>query len=107
MPRPRFIASVVASIVALTAGGTLTGCESKVSKDSFAQINNGMTMHEVEKILGESGTEDSSPPGFEVSGGGIATTKDAPTDKIYVWKGDGVTIVVTFQNGKVVAKALR
>jgi hypothetical protein len=87
--------------------GTQTGCQSKVTKESFAQIDPGMTLEQVEKILGGSGTEDSSPAGLEISGAGAASTKDAPKDKTYVWKGDGVTIVVVFQKGKMVQKQMK
>lgn len=91
--------------VAILSAALLAGCESKVSKDSYQQIQIGMTMHEVERLLGGSGTEDSAPPGLEISGAGAASTKDAPKDKIYTWKSDDITIIVTFQNGKVVSKS--
>ena len=92
----------------LPATLAVPGCgNSAVTKESFDKIQMGMSMHDVEKLLGGSGTEDSAPPGFGVSGGAVATTKDAPTDKMFVWKSDEVTIVVTFKDGKVVQKSQR
>lgn len=83
----------------------MPGCgNSTVTKESFDKIQVGMTKHEVEKLLGGSGTEDSAPPGFGVSGGAVATTKDAPPDKVFVWTSDEITINVVFKDGKVVQK---
>ncbi|MBC7770927.1 MAG: hypothetical protein H7210_00395 [Pyrinomonadaceae bacterium] len=82
------------------------GCEnSTVNKESFDKIQIGMSQYDVEKLLGGSGTEDSAPPGFGVTGGSVATTKDAPPEKTYVWKSDEATIIVVFKEGKVVQKS--
>ena len=100
----RLLCVVCASLLWIAS---MTGCESKVTKESFDQVKVGMTMEQVEKLLGGSGTEDSSPAGLEISGAGAASTKDAPKDKTYVWKADGTTIIVVFQNGKVVQKTMK
>jgi len=96
---------ILALCLVLAAGLGNIACESKVTKDNFEQIKIGMTLDEVERLLGGSGTEDSAPPGFGVSGGAVATTKDAPADRIYFWKDGGLKLIVTFQNGKVVQKS--
>jgi len=95
-------------VLCLALPGLLSapGCESNaVSKESYEKIKIGMTMHDVEKLLGGSGTEDSAPPGFGITGGAIATTKDAPVEKTFVWKSDETTIIVVFKDGKVVQKS--
>lgn len=85
----------------------LAGCESKVTAEAFDQLKVGMTMSEVEHLLGGSGTEDASPAGLEISGAGAGSTKGPSSDKTYVWKGDGVTIILVFADGKVVQKTKR
>ena len=58
------------SLLTLTALQTLAD-----DAGSFDQIKVGMTMEQVEKLLGGSGTEDSAPPGLTISGaGGTYTT---------------------------------
>lgn len=77
-------------------------CEAKLTRANYDKIKNGMSLAEVQTLLGGSGTEDSSPAGMTVSGAGIAGTSKASNDKTYVWKENGVEIIVTFAEGKVV-----
>lgn len=98
----RRLISVVGAVV--LGASVLVGCESAVTAEAFDQVKVGMTMPEVEKLLGGSGTEDTSPAGLEISGAGAPSTKKASSDKTYVWKGDGVTVIVVFADGKVVQK---
>ncbi|WP_353856764.1 hypothetical protein [Bacillus sp. Bos-x628] len=70
--------------------------KSTISMAEFDSIENGMTMAEVNKIIGGKGSLLSS------AGSGTYETK------IYQWDGDagwGANANVTFQNGKVMAKA--
>jgi len=70
--------------------------KSTISMDEFNQIENGMTASQVNKIIGGKGSLLSS------AGSGAYATE------IYTWDGDagwGANANVTFQNGKVMAKA--
>jgi hypothetical protein len=86
----------------LCAAAVLIGCEAKLSPENFARIKNGMTLAEVQTILGSSGAEDSAPSGMTITGGGVAGSSRESKEKIYVWKEDGVTITVVLVDGKVV-----
>jgi coenzyme F420-reducing hydrogenase gamma subunit len=73
---------------------TLGACAgSKISQENFEKIHTGMTMAQVQAILGEA-TESSSVDVAVVSG---AVAK---------WKRGDITITIQFFNGKVVAKQL-
>ncbi|MFR7272463.1 hypothetical protein ACLVL5_06185 [Streptococcus pneumoniae] len=70
--------------------------KSTISMDEFNQIENGMSVSQVNKIIGGKGSLLSS------AGSGAYATE------IYTWDGDagwGANANVTFQNGKVMAKA--
>lgn len=84
------------------AAMVLVGCESKMTKANFDKIQKGMTLEQVETILGGSGEEDSSPQGMTINDAGIAGSSRESKDRIYVWKGDGATITVVISGGKVV-----
>ena len=74
----------------------LAGCGgSKVSKDNFDKVQTGMTVAEVEGILGK-GTEEAGAGG---SLGGVVAS-----GKILSWTDGGKRIVVTFMNDKVATK---
>ncbi|MFB3894031.1 MAG: hypothetical protein ACE15C_18645 [Phycisphaerae bacterium] len=73
----------------------LPGCSSKVSKSNYDKINTGMTVAEVEGILGK---------GTEQAGGGGAIGNVAGSAKIINWKDGDKTITVTFVNDKVTLK---
>jgi hypothetical protein len=92
------------TLVSLVACAVLAlgGCESKLSQESYAKIKKGMTLVEVQKILGGSGEEDSSPSGMTISGAGVAGSSKETKEKIYVWKEGGATITVVVVDGKVV-----
>lgn len=80
----------------------LAGCESSITRENFARIQKGMTLAEVQTILGGSGEEDSSPAGMTISGAGVAGSSKESKEKTYVWKDGNATIIVTFVDGKVV-----
>jgi len=74
----------------------IAGCSKPgVSKESFDKVENGMTLAEVEKILG------GEKKGIEASG---VLGKLAGTSASYVWKDGDKKIVVAFNDGKVISK---
>jgi hypothetical protein len=82
------------AVVGLLAGTMLVGCGSKVSKSNYDKIETGMTMEEVEGILG-SGEKASAG----VSVGGLEVT-----GAVYEWTDGDKTITVVFKDDKVVSK---
>jgi hypothetical protein len=87
---------------AILALALLTACEPKVTLENYDKINNGMTLAQVEHILG-SGTEDSASGGFGIGSSSMLTASGSQ-QRIFVWKEENRQIVVTFQEGKVVNK---
>ena len=96
--------SVLRSVALACVCVILVGCESKLTKANFDQIKVGMTMTEVEKLLGGPGTEDSSPQGMTINEAGVAGSSRASKDRIFIWKEEGATVTVVFQDGKVVER---
>jgi hypothetical protein len=80
----------------------LVGCENKISKANFDKIQKGMTLAQVETILGGSGEEDSSPQGMTINEAGVAGSSRESKERIYVWKSDSGQITVVTVDGKVV-----
>ena len=80
-------------VIAVCLAVFLFGCiPSKINKENYAKIQNGMTMEEVKAILGE--TTESKTAGIGPLSGTSA-----------VWKSyDGVTISIKFVNSKVKLK---
>jgi len=74
----------------------LAGCGSKVTKSKFDQIKTGMTLAQVEGILGK---------GTESTGAAGAIAGLAGSAKVVTWKDGDKTITVTFANDKVVLTA--
>ena len=70
------------------------GCGSKVTKDNYDKIKEGMTLSEVEAILGK---------GEKQAGGSISIGDIGGTGDVYVWKDEQKEIKVTFRDGKAVA----
>jgi outer membrane protein assembly factor BamE (lipoprotein component of BamABCDE complex) len=75
---------------------TLAGCGNKVTKSNFDQIKAGMTLAQVEAILGK---------GTESTGAAGAIGNLAGSAKVVTWKDVDKTITVTFANDKVVLTA--
>lgn len=66
----------------------------KITRDRFNQIQNGMTLKQVEQIVGS--------PGKLIAD---SSTADE-TGQVYSWKNpQGSNAIIEFKNGKVVAKA--
>jgi hypothetical protein len=92
--------SAVAAILILSL--IMGGCQkTKVTEENFAQIKTGMTLKEVENLLGGKGDDQTSDPGFSIGAAGIQGGNSNP-DKVYVWKSKDLQIVVTCKDGKVV-----
>lgn len=85
----------------------LAGCEDKLTLENYEQITTGMTLTQVEEILGE-GVEQKSEGGFDISAGGILSsgggTSTSPV-KMYTWGQGGLLITVYFRDGAVVTKS--
>lgn len=73
----------------------VTGC-SKVSQENYDKISTGMTVNEVEGILGGGKVE---------GGGGLAVGGVELSGKVMQWGDEAKHIKVTFANSKVVAKS--
>ena len=71
---------------------TLAGCGGKVTKSNFDQIKTGMTVAEVEGILGKA---------TDTKSGAVNLPGIAGSGSIMTWKDGEKTIAVTFANGKV------
>jgi len=92
MNRRIFVQLMVLALVCVF----VVGCGSKVSKDNYDKVAVGMSVADVEAILGK-GTEDASGAGSigKLSGSG----------KIMTWTDGEKSITVTFLNDKVSVKA--
>jgi hypothetical protein len=73
----------------------MPGCGSKVSKGNYEKIKEGMTVSEVEDILGKGKKE-----GGEVKILGVTVSGEA-----YVWEDGDKKITVVFKDGKVTQMA--
>jgi hypothetical protein len=93
MTRVRRILSILTLGLALVM---LTGCPSKVTLDNYSKIQSGMSLAEVESILGK---------GTQESGGGAAIGGASISGKIMKWGGESKSITITFVNDQVVTKA--
>lgn len=84
----------------------LAGCggPSKVTKDNYAKVKDGMTVKQVEEILGEgthtAGGGENVAGQFGVDVGGAS----APSPIEYTWENGPKVIKVTFRQGKVIGK---
>jgi hypothetical protein len=84
-----FLLTVLLCVVMSGCGGN------PVTKDNYSKVKSGMTIAEVESILGK-GTEQASS---DASFGGIAIDF-----KSMVWQDENKIISITFSHGKVQAK---
>jgi len=79
----------------------LGGCESKVTSENFDQISTGLSLDQVEQILG-SGT-DITPSGVGVGTSGLMDRSTSRT-RLYSWRDGNAEITVTFKDGQVLDK---
>lgn len=87
-------------LVMVTA--SMFACEAKITKSNFDKIEVGMTLSQVNKILGGKG-EDETASGTSITGAGIGEGR-AARQEVYRWKDGGSAIIVTVVNGKVTSK---
>ncbi len=86
---------------------TGAGCKNKITKDNFDKIENGMSLQEVERILGPGtpvggdGSGVAAQVGVDV-GGGLGGRPSPLTE--YTWESGGNSITVGIMRDKVVAK---
>jgi hypothetical protein len=98
---------MVCAVFALFA----VGCGSNVTKANYDKVKTGMSLAEVEKILGAGEEQASSSvevPGQNISipGGGSASFAGmSSSGSIYLWKSGDKMITITFMNDKVAGKA--
>jgi hypothetical protein len=93
----------LALLAAILAVAFLTGCEPTVTQENYDQIELGMTLGQIEQILGR-GREEKIPSGVGISGAGLLSGGRASTQRMYVWEDGYRRIVITFEDGKAVAK---
>lgn len=84
----------------------VTACiKNKVTKDNFDKIKEGMTLEEVEKILGKGTKEEGDGTGTAAQFGvHIAQAPKVGGGETYNWERGGKTITVGINQGKVVFK---
>ena len=92
MGKYRVLAGVL--LLAVT-GAALTGCGSKVSKDNYDKIKDGMTLKEVEGLLGKGEVQTDL-------GGSIGSVTGSA--KVVRWSDGDKSITVTFVNDKATVK---
>lgn len=74
----------------------LSGCGNPISKNNYDRVKNGMTLSQVEAILGK-GTEQGSS---DASFGGLSMSA-----KQMIWQEGNQIITISFMNDKVQGKA--
>lgn len=75
----------------------LASCSGKINKDNYNKITNGMTISQVESILGKGESLASSDVNLGDYGGKISS-------EVITWE-DGTNIIsITFSNGEVMSK---
>ena len=90
--------------VAVCIGVLLAGCAEAVSDENYEAVTQGMTLDEVERILGAG--EQQTSGGVDVSGAGVmsGSNDSSSSRQVYLWKAEGKQIIITFKDGKVASK---
>jgi hypothetical protein len=76
----------------------LVSCSGHLNKDNYEKITNGMSVSQVESILGKGESQASSDVDLGEYGGHISS-------EVMTWQSGMKVITITFSNGKVMAKA--
>jgi hypothetical protein len=76
----------------------LMGCSGEINKDNYSKISNGMSISQVESILGEGESNASSSVDLGEYGGNISS-------EVMTWQSGMKVITISFSNGKVMTKA--
>lgn len=81
----------------------MTSCgEDPVNETNFSQIKAGMSLHEVETIMGGAGEREETPTGMSISGAGIAGASSSKVER-YIWRSGPAMISVEVRDSKVVS----
>jgi hypothetical protein len=93
----------LAVLAVVLAGLVLVAC-AKVSDESYSKVKEGMSLSQVQGILGEGEKEEAS--GTSISAAGMAgrSSSDASRRQTYSWKDGDRQIIVEFADDKVVSK---
>lgn len=88
----------------IVAVALLGGCEQKLTMENYDQIKEGMTLSEVESLLGEGERQDSG--GTNISSGGVLGSSSSINSSVqtYLWKEEDRQIIIDFKDGKLVTK---
>lgn len=78
----------------------LVGCESKITEENFAKIQKGMSVVEVESILGKG--IDYSIAGTDIGGAGLSRS-DSGGRMTLSYEGDEFNIIVNYDEGIVIS----
>ncbi len=95
----------IAMLFAAVLLACVVACDSKVTAENYEKIETGMTMGQVQGILGKGEVQNVS--GMSISGGGVASRSGPSSQVTWTWRDRNIDISVTFDNGKVVSKAMR
>jgi hypothetical protein len=94
----------LALLACLLAGG----CANKVTKANFDKVATGMTLKEVEALLGKGQKEEGDGSGvaaqFGVDVGGVSVQVGNKATERYTWESGDKKITVYFRDGKAAAK---
>jgi hypothetical protein len=87
---------VLAGVLAVAfVAAVLAGCAAKVSMENYDKVAKGMTLAEVEGLLGK---------GEKQASAGLSIGSFGASVETIVWKADDKQITVQFVDGKVVMK---
>lgn len=95
---------VLAALALIATLALLTACEPKVTAENFEKISDGMTIAQVQKILGAGDEEPAPSGGTSIGGSGMLEGAAATPARTFIWKEENRQIIVVFQDGKVVNK---
>ncbi len=84
----------------LAAMVMLVGCESKITQENYDKLAKGMTIAEVESILGEG--IDYSIQGMDIGGAGISGSGSSGR-KTLSYEGDEFNIIIDYDQGKAIS----
>lgn len=103
---PRRVHRFVRPFAALALGSCLLlcGCGGGIDSESYDKITVGMTLSEVEGLLGSGERQDAS--GTSIGASGIVEGSNSAANKrqTYVWTEGDKSIILVIENGKVASK---
>ena len=83
---------------------SLAACESKLTQENYAKVVEGMTISDVEGILGDGEEQDSGGYGIGSSGLIDHSSSRQSSQRVFVWDDGTVQIIITFTDGKLTSK---